>query len=211
MSGPPVELDRGTADRLAEQELAHPDYHRDDPGIAERVLGWAFDRLDDLFGLLGTAGGGLAWPALVVLLVILAVVVVVIRMRVGPVARSSDDQALFEGRVQTADEHRRAADAYAASGQWRLAARERLRATVRGLEERGLLDERPGRTADEAATEAGRALPASAAALQRAARVFDEVYYGGRSADAGTDSLLREVEQQVRRDRPAPLTQAPRW
>ena len=57
-----------------------------------------------------------------------------------------------------------------------------MRAIVRSLEERALLDPRPGRTADEAAAEAGRALPAHADRLRAAARDFDDVTYGGRTA-----------------------------
>ena len=79
---------------------------------------------------------------------------------------------------------------------------ERLRATVRGLEERDLLDTRAGRTADEAAAEAGRALPTLADELRAAARTFDEVRYGGRTADAATDARLRTLDDAVRRTKP---------
>ena len=58
-----------------------------------------------------------------------------------------------------------------------------MRAIVRSLEERTLLDPRPGRTADEAAAEAGRPLPRHADRLRAAARTFDDVTYGGRTAD----------------------------
>jgi hypothetical protein len=57
-----------------------------------------------------------------------------------------------------------------------------MRAIVRSLEERALLDTRPGRTADEAAAEAGRTLPAHSDRLRAAARDFDDVTYGGRTA-----------------------------
>ncbi|MBO7941425.1 DUF4129 domain-containing protein, partial [Streptomyces sp. S9] len=78
--------------------------------------------------------------------------------------------------------HRAAAEAHAAQGHWNQAVQERMRAIVRALEERALLDVRPGRTADEAAAEAGRALPAHTDRLRGAARDFDDVTYGGRTA-----------------------------
>ena len=56
---------------------------------------------------------------------------------------------------------------------------------------------RPGRTADEAAAEAGRALPDRDAELRAAARLFDDVWYGGRAATA-MDAQLRAVDEAVR-------------
>ena len=136
----------------------------------------------------------------IVLLIVAAIVAV--RLKVGPFgkARRTED-ALFVGGPRSAAEHRRAADAHAAAGEWAEAVRERLRAVIRSLEERALLDPRPGRTADEAAVEAGAALPECAAALRAAARVFDEIWYGGRTASAASDQVLRDLDEQVRTSR----------
>jgi hypothetical protein len=101
----------------------------------------------------------------------------------------------------TADGHRARADEAAAAGKWADAVRERLRAVARELESRGVLDPRPGRTADELAREAGSAVAAVAAPLQRGVRVFDEVWYGGRSADASSYAVLVEVDRAVREAR----------
>ncbi|HCA84735.1 MAG TPA: hypothetical protein DEQ61_04090, partial [Streptomyces sp.] len=78
----------------------------------------------------------------------------------------------------------------------------RMRALVRSLEERALLDPRPGRTADEAAAEAGRPLPAHADRLRAAARDFDDVVYGGRHATAETYARLRELDVELQQARP---------
>ncbi len=77
-----------------------------------------------------------------------------------------------------------------------------MRALVRGLEERTLLDARPGRTADEAAAEAGRALPEHAAALSAAARTFDDIAFGERTADEASYRLLHELDRTLERTRP---------
>jgi hypothetical protein len=73
---------------------------------------------------------------------------------------------------------------------------------VRHVEERGLVDVRPGRTADEIARDAGRALPAVAGDLRAAARVFDDVWYGGRTADASSYDRLVAVDDAVAAARP---------
>ena len=68
---------------------------------------------------------------------------------------------------------------------------------MRELEARGVLDARPGRTAGEVARDGGDAVPALAADLARAAAVFDEVWYGGRTADAASYAVLVEVDGRV--------------
>jgi hypothetical protein len=77
-----------------------------------------------------------------------------------------------------------------------------MRAVVRALEERALLDIRPGRTADEAATEAGRALPAHRDRLRAAARDFDDVAYGGRSGSGPSYRRLAELDHALERSKP---------
>lgn len=84
-----------------------------------------------------------------------------------------------------------------AAGRWNQAVQERMRALVRSLEERTLLDPRPGRTADEAAAAAGHALPTYDARLRAAARVFDDVTYGGRSADRAAYLTLLDLDRAV--------------
>ena len=81
-----------------------------------------------------------------------------------------------------------------------------MRAIVRELETRGVLDPRPGRTAAEVAREAGGLVPSVAGELRGGARVFDEIWYGGRPATAGADAAMREADQRVRS---APLVVAP--
>ncbi len=193
----PVELARDEAAQLAREELAKQIYRDAGPGLVQRVVGWLIERAGELFDdVAGASPGGYAGIAVVLLLVVAAVVAV--RLKVGPLGRrEAREQSLFSGRARTAAEHRAAADAHAAAGEWADAVRERLRAVVRSLEERAVLDERPGRTADEAAAEAGAALPPVAADLRRAARLFDDVWYGGRPAGPDSDATLRAVDDRV--------------
>jgi hypothetical protein len=65
-----------------------------------------------------------------------------------------------------------------------------------------VIDPRPGRTADEAAADAGAVLPVVATDLDAGARLFDAVHYGNRSANADDDAALRRLDDAARTTRP---------
>ena len=203
----PVDLGRDEAAQLARDELAKQVYRDAGPGLVERLVRWLLEQAGRLLdGAAGVSPGGYA--GLVVVLLLVAAAVVAVRLKVGPLSRrATREEALFVGRTRTAAQHRAAADAHAAAGAWAEAVRERLRAVVRSLEERAVLDERPGRTADEAAAEAGRALPDCAAGLRAAAVLFDEVWYGGRPAGPASYAALRDLDAQVQAARPERVAQ----
>ena len=90
-----------------------------------------------------------------------------------------------------------AAAQFASNGLWAEAIRERLRAIARELEHRGVLDPRRGRTADELSREAAAQLPALADDLHHATSIFDEVWYGKRTASAADEELLRRLDARV--------------
>ena len=69
---------------------------------------------------------------------------------------------------------------------------------MRGLEESGVLDEMSGRTADEAAREAGVRLPESREDFVAAAVLFDAVHYGGQAASIVDYQRLAALDQGVR-------------
>lgn len=198
----PVDLGRDEARRAAEQELAKPEYASAQPSPLVRAVAWLLERFGDLLdGAAQHAPGG--HVGLVVLVLLLALGVLAVRLRIGRIGRTvAGDHGLFDAKPVPADHHRRSADSHAARGEWAEAVRERLRAVVRDLEERDLLDPRPGRTADEAAAAGGLALPACAEQLRAAARTFDDVWYGGVPATEAMDAQLRAVDDAVRRARP---------
>ena len=203
----PVDLGRDEAAQVARDELAKQVYRDAGPGLVERLVRWLLEQAGRLLdGAAGVSPGGYA--GLVVVLLLVAAAVVAVRLKVGPLSRrATREEALFVGRTRTAAQHRAAADAHAATGAWAEAVRERLRAVVRSLEERAVLDERPGRTADEAAAEAGRALPDCVAGLRAAAVLFDEVWYGGRPAGPASYAALRDLDAQVQAARPERVAQ----
>jgi hypothetical protein len=177
-------IGRDEARELARRELNRPIYHRDDPSLLDRTLRRFGEWLSELLNTMpgpGRAGSGGGWIALVVIVVLLLTVLALVlwAMR-GRRNTRSDRDALLEEVPSTARDHRADAVRHAAEGRWGDAIRERLRAIARDLEERAILDPRPGRTADELAAEAARALPDLAEALQAGVQVFDDVWYGDR-------------------------------
>ncbi len=75
---------------------------------------------------------------------------------------------------------------------------ERLRAIAVDLEAREILLPVPARTAMELATEAGAAFPAEATSLASAARLFDDVRYGGKAGTDGGYDRIRALDIRLR-------------
>ncbi|MFJ8044970.1 DUF4129 domain-containing protein [Kitasatospora sp. NPDC096147] len=200
--GVPVTEERDPARDAARIEQLDPAYHHHDPSVPERIWDWIGEQLDKALGSVGVPASGISTVLLFVL--VLVVLAGLLWWRLGAPRRAAGRAvALFgSGGPAGADEHRAAAAGHAAAGRWTEAVREQLRALIRGLEERTLLDVRPGRTADEAAAEAGRVLPEHAEALRRAARTFDDVVYGEHTADAGAYQALLDLDRAVTASRP---------
>ncbi|MFJ7997147.1 DUF4129 domain-containing protein [Streptomyces sp. NPDC096310] len=199
---PPLDTPRLPAREAAERELSKPMYHENDPNLLERALA----RIGEWIGRLFDAASGAAPGGplgLVVVILIVAALCAALWWRLGtPGRQPAATGTLFDDGPRSAAQHRTTAEAHAAAHRWTEAVQERMRAIVRSLEERALLDPRPGRTADEAASEAGRTLPGHADRLRTAAREFDDVTYGGRSADERTYLRLRELDTDLERAKP---------
>lgn len=191
------DLSRDTAREAAREELRRREYADAQPSLVLRVVGRVLREFGELLDrAAGAAPGGLL--GVLALLALLVVFVAVVLSRVGPLARRSATTPLFSGSAAlSAAEHRELAERAAAEQRWADAVRERLRAVVRDLEARGALDPRPGRTAGEVARDGGAAVPAIAADLKRAAELFDEVWYGGRTADSDSYAALVAVDDAV--------------
>ena len=196
------ELSRDEAREAAERELRKPIYDDLEPSLTYRVLRWLLRFVERMLDAAGDASpGGLL--GLLGIAAVLAAIAVAVAVRVGPLRRSAGVFAPGSGAgVLSAADHRALADRHAAAGEWPQAIRERLRAVVRELEARGVLEPRPGRTADEVAREAGAAVPDLAGELLAGARVFDEVWYGRRPGSREGDEQLRTLDERVRRSRP---------
>ncbi|GGT90457.1 DUF4129 domain-containing protein [Streptomyces lateritius] len=198
----PLDTPRVPAREAAERELSKPMYHENDPNLLERGLDRFWEWVGELFDAASGATPGGLIGLLAIVLVALALAAA-LWWRLGTPQRTpTTADSLFTDGPRTAAEHRAAAARHAAAGRWNQALQERMRAVVRSLEERTLLDPRPGRTADEAAAEAGRSLPAHADELRAAARAFDDVTYGGRTADEPAYRRVEELDTALERTRP---------
>ncbi|GAA2921698.1 DUF4129 domain-containing protein [Streptomyces violaceus] len=177
-------------------------YHENDPSLFQRALDAFWEWLGKLFNAASSATPGGTLGLVVIILAVVAVLGA-LWWRLGtPRRQPTSSAALFDDRPRSASDHRAAAEAHAAQGHWNQAVQERMRALVRALEERALLDVRPGRTADEAAAEAGRALPAHTDRLRAASRDFDDVTYGGRSATEQSYHRIAELDRDLERTKP---------
>ena len=198
----PVVPDPDAARSAAREELADPAYRSQEPTLFERISDAVTDWVKDLFGRTSESAPGGRW-SLVLLTAVVLLALWALRAKLGaltPGGRSTAE--VFGDNVRTAAEHHVDADVALAAGDLDTAVTERFRALVRGLEERGLLDPRPGRTAHEAGEEAGQLLASCAPQLRSAARIFDEVRYGGRSANRAGHDAVAEADRAARAARP---------
>ncbi|MFJ1755178.1 DUF4129 domain-containing protein [Kitasatospora sp. NPDC088134] len=206
--GAPVDIPRDAARDAAREELRKAVYHQDDPGPVARFMDWLGDRIGRALDAVASPFGGGGGTALMILLVLALVVGALLWWRFGAPGREARGPGrLFDTATapDSSARHRADAEAHAARGEWADAVRERMRAVVRSLEERTVLHPRPGRTADEAAAEAGRALPDRAAELTAAARLFDAVAFGNRAADRSSYQTLVDLDDALSRTRPVPV------
>ncbi len=176
---------RDESRQLLEDELAKTVYQEAQPSVFERaiqaVIDWVLDALSGV-RTLGAGPGTLLLAGGAVLLVVVAVLLV--RPRLNARAARKTRSVFGDRSTLSAAAHRRRAAAAAAAGRWNEALAERLRAVIRDAEERGIVEDRPGRTATEAAAGLAQAFPEPAGEIAWLADRFNEVQYGAGVADA---------------------------
>jgi Domain of unknown function (DUF4129) len=193
---PTIDIDRDAAHEAAQHELAKPIYPK--ASLIDRLKDWIGELLTKLIVNASSVPGG--WFTISVLLILLAIAVVVAVRIARRTMRTNrgGGHALFGDHELSAAEHRATAEQYAAVGNWSAAIRHRLRAVARQLEESGVLDPVPGRTATELARDAGRALPHLAAELSRAAEAFNDVTYGERPGTESAYQMIADLDDHLR-------------
>ncbi len=193
---PALDIDRDAAHDAAQRELAKPIYLKG--SLTDRFSDW----LEDLLYRIVQEGSSLpgGWFTITVLLILLAVAVVVAVRLVRRTMRTNrgDDQTLFGTHELTADQHRATAQQYAAEGNWAAAIRHRLRAIARQLEENGVVDAVPGRTATELARDAAAAVPELSNELAQAATAFNDVTYGERPGTEAAYRMIAHLDDRLR-------------
>jgi hypothetical protein len=198
---PSIDIDRDAAHQAAQNELDKPIYSKG--SAAQQLDEWLSDKLYQLLEATSKIPGG--WFTATVLLVLLAVAVAVaihVARRTMRTRRGGDYQ-LFEAAPLTAAQHRATAENYAAEGNWAAAIRHRLRAVARQLEDAGVLNPNPGRTANELARDAGAVLPPMASELSASATAFNDVTYGERPGTQDTYQMIADLDDHLRSRSPA--------
>ncbi len=191
----PVELTREQAQRLAELELSDPAYREGQPGWLQRAVEWLVDWVQRLAERAGEAAPG-GWLGILGFVLLIVVVALFVRWRVGPIRHAAAVTFTVDpGR--TSEQYRVHAEELAAAARWDEAIGERMRALVRGCQERGLIDGHPGWTADEVAESVGTQRSVDRSTLQAAARAFDEVRYGGRAGSADAYAAVARADRSV--------------
>ena len=193
---PAIDIDRDAAHEAAQRELAKPIYPK--ASLTERLSEW----LDELIYRIVQEGSSLpgGWFTISVLLIVLAVAIVVAVRIARRTMRTNRGgrHALFDSHELSAAQHRATAEQYAATGNWAVAIRHRLRAVARQLEEDGVLNPVPGRTATELAKAAGEAVPDLSGELLQAANAFNDVTYGERPGTEPAYRMIADLDDHLR-------------
>jgi len=223
----PVTPDQQTAQQMAQRELAQGKYHLTPsptpppPSSPPPTQPKPTPTPTPTHAAVHHASSGLTTLLVVVLIVVFGVVLLLVLRKIGKPRRGKDEnkgKAKKTGRKKSPDEagkgagrpaapieipltgaalRRYHAERAAGVGDWQEAIRERFRAVIGVLDERGLLPERPDRTADEAARDAGLLLPEHADALRDSARAFDEVEYGEYAGTPAGYAVICAVDDAV--------------
>ncbi len=197
---PSIDIDRDAAHQAAQIELGKPIYSKG--SAAQQFADWVNELLYRLLDKTASIPGG--WLTTTVLLILLAILVAVaihVARRTMRTKRGGD-HPLFESGPLTAAQHRSTAESFAAQGDWAAAIRHRLRAVARQLEESGVLEPAPGRTANELARDAGKALPHLEGELSEAATSFNDVTYGEQPGSQAAYQMIADLDDHLR-SRPA--------
>lgn len=192
---PTIDIDRDAAHEAAQRELGKPIYPR--PSLTERITEWLDELIYRITAEGSTVPGG--WFTISVLLILLAVAIVVaVRIARRAIRTQRAAHSLYGGQELSAAEHRATAEKHAAAGDWAAAIRHRLRAVARQLEETGVLNPVPGRTATELARDAGSAFPRLSGELGAATTVFNDVTYGERPGTEAAYRLIADLDDHLR-------------
>ncbi|WP_144208379.1 DUF4129 domain-containing protein [Mycobacterium tilburgii] len=193
---PSINIDRDDAHQIAQIELNKPIYPK--ASSTQQVLDWINEMLYRLLQKSASIPGGWLTTAVLLVLVAVAVVIAIHIARRTMRTRYRGDYQLFEAALLTAAQHRETAERYVAEGDWTAAIRHRLRAVARQLEETGVLNPVPGRTAKELACDAAAALPHLTDELTQAATAFNDVTYGELPGTQDAYQMIVDLDDHLR-------------
>jgi hypothetical protein len=186
---------RGAADAI----LADPRYDVPPEPLPERILGWFSEQLGKVLGsaIDGGAGTIIAWA--IVVGAVASVIYLIARYgRVGRIRLPAGPRAATMVELTRSPEGwRDEATALEANGRWREGLRARHRGLVAELVGRGVIPDRPGRTAGEYVVDVRRRLPPALDAMAEATGLFEAAWYGGLPTGPAQAARFAELEASV--------------
>ncbi|WP_050349107.1 DUF4129 domain-containing protein [Arsenicicoccus sp. oral taxon 190] len=193
VSSVPVEPGSDEARRLLEQELARPGYPH--PSLLDIVLRW----FDDLFSGAPGAPSGIGLVVLVAVLLLLLALLVWKLWDLRSVVQERRRRAGgLTDPTRSAVDYLAEARAHLDQGAHDRAVVAGFRALVVGLDDRDVVHDAPGRTAQEVGRAAAHALPSYAERARRCALVFDAACYGHPDGPVpGADEPQRTTAQDA--------------
>ncbi len=200
---PPLVPDSEEAAEWAREELSRSVY-----SSAPSFWEWLWEKFLELLEKITSLGSGLgpAFVPLIILTLVAAVIILALTLS-GPIRRrrAADTPGAMwqDDDARSAAQLREAAHTAATGGDFTLAVIEQFRATVRALEERGLLETTRGMTAMEVAGTAALVFPQRSEPLHRGADSFNEALYGNRPATHAQYIALRDLERDLKDAQPA--------
>ncbi|MEP7192603.1 MAG: DUF4129 domain-containing protein [Actinomycetota bacterium] len=188
------------------QELAGPDYHT--PWL-DSVLRWLSDQFRKLVEGAGQLAGLSPLITVLIALVVIALLVWVLprvrrERRVTP-----PDGAVLQDVTITARHYRDRAAQAILDGRFDDAVLDGFRAIAKDMSDRRVLNDAPGRTAHEVSLVLASPFPDHADRLALAADLFDSVRYGHRRAGPYQAGQIQELDAELARSRPLPLSPSP--
>jgi hypothetical protein len=205
----PVQPDADQARSWLKAELLDPIYH-ENGSLLETIRAWIIEKVQEALSAVSAVGSNRAALVVVAIALITATVALLVA---GPVRRARSTARLSHDVLvddtRSASELRAASAVHADAGRFNEAVLDRFRAVLRSLEERTVLDPRPGRTADEAAREAGHRFPQHSTAFQDAGHLFDDVCYGDLAADTQSYHRVCELDDSIAASRPTAAVAQP--
>lgn len=208
----PVTPDSDDARNWLSDELAESSYQEAKPGFLEQLWNAVLDWLFGLFENFQSLDAGIGTTLLAVgSAIVIIVAVLLVRPRLNARRGSSQPAVFDDGVLRSAARHRELADNAAGAGDWDTALTERFRAIVRSAEERGVIDEQPGRTAGEVAMQLEGAFGTSRDSIVWIADRFNEVHYGSQPADNADYVRAVSLDSMLLEARPALSAATTRW
>jgi hypothetical protein len=198
---PAIDIDRDAAHQAAQHELDKPIYPKG--SLTQRLDEWIHELLFRLIEKASFLPGGWFTVSVLLTLLIVAIVLAIRLARRTMRTRHGGDYQLFDTGQLSAEQHRAAAERFAAEENWTAAIRHRLRAVARGLEEAAILEPAPGRTANELARDAGVRVPYLTVELSQAATAFNDVTYGQRLGTPAAYHMIVDLDDHLRTRSPA--------